>query len=296
MTTDRAARPVGAAVVLAAALLWCYWPTLAVMAERWNASPEYSHGWLVPAFAGVLLWVRRDRLAGQRLKPSKAGLAFLAAAFAIRMVAVAVNFDYADGLSLLVAAAGVVLLAGGWRALAWAWPGVLFLVFMVPLPYRVETAFAASLQRVAAFASTHALQTLGVPAVNEGNVIVLDRVRMGVAEACSGLSMLMVFLALATAVAVLVRRPLLDRVVVLLSAVPVALVANVTRITATGVMHQTVGSKWADLVFHDLAGWLMMPFALGVLAAELWLLSVVLVEVPAAAVWRGVPRGVRAAG
>src|SRR4051812_37074500 len=53
--------PILAAVVLASALLWASWPVLRALAERWSDDPRYAHGYLVPAFAGVLLWLRRDR-------------------------------------------------------------------------------------------------------------------------------------------------------------------------------------------------------------------------------------------
>src|SRR5207248_10184819 len=98
-----------------------------------------------------------------------------------------------------------------------------------------------------------------------------------VEEACSGLSMLIVFFALATALALMVRRPLLDRVVVVASAVLIALVANVTRITSTGMLMQAGWSRQANLVFHDLAGWLMMAQALALLGAEMWVLGRLLI-------------------
>src|SRR5206468_3303453 len=97
-------------------------------------------------------------------------------------------FDWLAAMALLPCVAGLVLLAAGWRALRWAWPAILFLGFMVPLPHRVEVALAHPLQRVATAASTYALQTLGFVAFSEGNVIRLGQVRIGVVEACSGLS------------------------------------------------------------------------------------------------------------
>jgi hypothetical protein len=69
-----------------------------------------------------------------------------------------------------------------------------------------------------------------------------------------------------------------QKIVIVSSAVPIALVVNVLRITATGVLFETVGSEWAKAVFHDLAGWLMMPAALVLLGLELKLLSHLLVE------------------
>ena len=85
--------------------------------------------------------------------------------------------------------------------------------------------------------------------------------------------MLMIFVALSTAMAIVVRRPWWERLLIVLSAIPVAVLSNVVRITVTGLMHEWVGREMADLVFHDLAGWLMMPFALAVLWTELWLLE-----------------------
>jgi exosortase len=148
---------------------------------------------------------------------------------------------------------------------------------MVPLPFRLEGAMSHPLQRAGTLASTYALQTLGLPAIAEGNVIHIDDVSIGVVEACSGLGMLFTFVAMSAGVALLIRRPALDRVVILLSAAPIAVAVNVLRIATTGVLHKVAGHELADRVFHDLAGWLMMPAALGLMAAELWLLSRLLI-------------------
>src|SRR5262249_29529229 len=114
---------------------------------------------------------------------------------------------------------------------------------------------------------------MGFFAWAEGNVIVLENIHLGVIEACNGLTMLLTFFALATGLALLLQRQLSDRIVVIIGAVPVGLAANVARITATAVLHVKVGSDLANAVFHDWAGWLMMPLALGLLWIELWILS-----------------------
>jgi exosortase len=163
--------------------------------------------------------------------------------------------------------------------LRWSWPAIAFLAFMVPLPYRLEVALAHPLQRVATKASNYSLQTLGLPAVAEGNVIFMNESQIGVVEACSGLSMLMIFFALSTALTFVVDRPWWQKLLLVLSAIPIALIANITRITVTGVMHETVGHELANLVFHDLAGWLMMPFALILMWIELQIFARLFVEV-----------------
>jgi exosortase len=181
-------------------------------------------------------------------------------------------FTWLEGVSLLPCLAGLCLLLGGGRVLKWVWPGIVFLFFMLPLPFRLETSLAQPLQRLATEASTIALVLLGYPATAEGNIISLYENKIGVAEACGGLSMLLTFVALAAACALVIDRPLVDKIVILLSAVPIALCANVVRITLTGVLYEAVDGDVARLFFHDLAGWFMMAFAV----AQFWIILKVL--------------------
>ena len=159
-------------------------------------------------------------------------------------------------------------------------PAVAFLVFMIPLPYRVEYLLGGPLQNLATASSAYALQTMGLPAVTEGNVIHINEAKIGVVEACNGLGMLVMFFAFATAAAFVIPRPA-DKAVILLSAVPISLVANVSRITLAGFLHAKVGGEVADHFYHDMAGLLMMPLALAMLWGELFVLSRLLVEAPA---------------
>ena len=187
-------------------------------------------------------------------------------------------YDWFDFFSVIPVLAGICLLLAGWHALAWSWPAIVFLVFMIPMPFRLETAMAQPLQQIATRLSTYALQTLGLPALAEGHTIHLEEFRIGVVEACSGLRMLMVFFALATGVAIVIDRPLWERVVLLASAIPIALVSNVVRITITGALYGMGMGSAADIFFHDVAGWFMMPLALGLLGLELWILSHLFLE------------------
>ncbi len=263
-----------------AALVWSYWPTLSALAERWSIDPQYSHGFIVPVVAAGLIWHRRELLAGRELSPSWVGLPLIVLGVAMRLAGSRFYFEALDWLSLLPSAAGVCLLLGGRNAWRCAWPGIVFLSFMLPLPYRVETMLAGPLQSVATMASTFTLQTIGFPAVAEGNLIRIGETTIGVAEACSGLRMLVVFFAVSTAVAIVIDRTIWERGLIVVSAVPIAVFCNVVRISLTGVLFETVGSAWAKLVFHDFAGWLMMILALIALRIELWLLSSILIEPP----------------
>jgi exosortase len=270
-------------LLLGPLVLWAYWDSLGEMADKWLYKPEYFHGFLVVVFAPVLLWLRRERLANVTARPNWWGVPLLALGTLLHVGGAYVYFDWLAMVSLVPTLAGLCLTLAGGGALRWAWPAIAFLGFMFPLPYRLEVMLGQPLQRLATMGSTYALQTLGFSAVAEGNIIQLEDMQIGVVQACSGLGMLLMFFALATGVVLVTRRRALDNVVIVLSALPIALAANLVRITATGVLYVTAGKEVGDLVFHELAGWLMMPLALIMLWAELWLLSRLLVERPAPA-------------
>jgi exosortase len=282
----------GIAAALGLLLLWSYWPVLCAIAARWSHDQMYSHGYLVPAFSLWLLW-KGLRQAGPNATLAESsgtwwGLAFLLPAIGLHLLGAYVFMEWLSEASLLIALVGLCLCVGGWRFLRVAGPAIGFLVFMLPLPYRVEVALALPLRHLATVASTYLLEMVGVTATAEGNIIVLNNGALGVAEACNGLGMLVTFFAIATAVAIVLDRPLLDRLVVVASAVPVALAANVVRITVTGVLYETIGAWVATVVYHDLAGYIiLMPVAFGLIWLELKVLSRLLVA-PLAPVQPGI--------
>lgn len=272
-------------VALTAAFFVSHWATLANMADRWSSDPQYSHGFIVPVFALVVLWSRRSMLTNVVWEPAWVGGLLMGIGFALRYIAIPSDIEPLDVLSLLPTLFGMTLLVGGWSVLNWSWPGLAFLGFMMPLPFSAEMALSQPLRRIATEMSTYALQTLGCPALAEGNIIYIEQIPLGVEQACSGLGMLMTFFALATALAMIVDASTTDRLVLVASAIPIAILANVIRITATGFAYHLGGrdSQLAQLIYHDLAGWLMMPLALAMLWLELQLLRRLFIEVAEAA-------------
>jgi len=264
--------------LIAAVIAYTFWPTLDELAQKWFHDAGYSHGILVPFFAGYLLWARREMMDGSSRADLAVGAGLLLIAAVCRVIGAMFVFTWIDALALLPALAGVAALLGGRTALLWSWPAIAYLFFMIPPPYQVELALGAPLQRIATIGSAFALQILGQPAVPEGNTIMLNDVQLGIVEACSGLRMLVTFFAFSTGVAILLRKPWLERMCIVLSAIPIALVTNIIRITATGIMYQT-NPEFAHRFFHDLAGWFMMPICLAFLGAELWIMNRLIIEV-----------------
>ncbi|MFQ3594153.1 MAG: exosortase/archaeosortase family protein [Gemmataceae bacterium] len=266
--------------VCSLAMAWTFWPTLTELVHTWNTNQQYGHGWLVPIFAIYLLYHRREKLDTTALRPSGWGLVLLAGGLGLRLTSTYLYLHSFEQVSLIPCIAGVWLLLGGWAAIRWAWPSLLFLVFMIPLPFSIATALAGPLQSLATLSATFLMQTMGLPAISEGNVILINEHQIGIVEACSGLRMLVVFFALSTGVVLVSKRHWIDRTILFLSAVPIALLSNLVRITATGILYSLGMSETANHFFHDLAGWIMMPLALSMLWVELRLLDALFVDKP----------------
>ena len=220
---------------LSGIVLYAYWNTLSSIAGAWS-SAQYSHGWIIPLIAAGLLWLRREQFVKVPAWHQWVGAGIIIAATAVRLVGARYTTFSLENVSFIVCLMGVFILVGGLPTLRWAGPAIAFLVFMLPLPDKVQDSLTNPLQRVATYASTYSLVTMGVDARQEGNKILLgfNESPMNVADQCSGLRMLTIFSGLAVAMALISRdRPWWERLAVIVSAVPIAILVNVVRITLT---------------------------------------------------------------
>lgn len=169
-----------------------------------------------------------------------------------------------------------------WSAVRWAAPSLAMLLLALPLPNAVENEVSWQLRKVATGASLGVFRALGIPSRSETPMMLdVGSVQLQVQEACSGLSMLLAFVALTAAIALLCppTRRLTDRWVVFASSIPIAVVCNIVRIVASGLVLLAGWREAFNFIVHDLAGWAMMPLALGLVWAEFWLIDWLLIPV-----------------
>jgi exosortase len=269
-------------ILIAAVIIAANLSTLVHLAGRWSREPDYSHGFLVPLISGFLLWQRRG-LIPSTAKPARGrwlGVVLLVGSAILRLWAIYFDFILFEAVAFVACLAGAAVLIGGFGALRWAWPSIMFLLFMIPLPGALSGRLSGPLQHLATVCSTYVLQTLGVPAIATGNVIWLSHGTIGVVEACNGLRMLMMFGAATTAAVLVLKIPNWQKICLLVSAPGIAVASNIFRIAVTGLAQEFAGQHLADTIFHDLAGWIMMPLAMLLLGLEVVLLSKLFPKVP----------------
>ena len=255
----------GAAAAVLLALV--FWRNLIHFGLSWATDENYSHGFLVP-----LISLYFANQAASRPGPARSeggaglGTALLVGALLVKLGTVVVSVGTLGDLALVAAIAGICTLLGGTEAL-WRYGFAIgFLLFMIPMPVALYALIASPLQLAVSRLASVLLNATGVPILTEGNMMTLPGgVQMFVAEACSGMRQLTGFLALTAAVAHLSGRPLWYRGGVVLSAVPVAMTANVARVVLTGYIMYYVSPTYASGTFHTLEGLLMLGFGLALL-------------------------------
>ena len=262
-----------AAGLLLVAFLWSYRPGLVNLWNTWQRSDEYSSGLLVPFLAVYVLWSRRYDLAQCRITPSIWGLFAFVAAQAIRLFGLFFMYSSAERLSIALSIAALVLLLFGWQFLRRVSTVLLFLCLMLPWPNRIQAAVALPLQSWATSSSVFCLEVMGYEVIQEGNIIHIGQATVAVAEACNGLRMVTAFFVISGLVVLLVRRAWWEKLIVLTSSLPIALLCNTARLTITAIAFTVLSGEYWEKIFHDFGGYAMMPLALAGVVAELWLLA-----------------------
>lgn len=224
------------------------------MVQWWYQDDNYSHGFIVPLIAGYFLYCRREELLNTTVEPWWPGLLVLLAGL-FQLLAGWLAWEYFTmRSSLITVIAGILLFLLGRRPFLILLLPVAYLLFMVPIPYIVYDAFAFPLKMFVTKVSVAFLQSIGVIVMREGNILMFPSTTLEVADACSGIRSIMSLLALSVAYGFFLRVSPLKRLIIALSAFPIAIVTNALRVIVTGILAQWWGSKAAEGFFHEFAG------------------------------------------
>ncbi|MBZ5700331.1 MAG: exosortase/archaeosortase family protein [Acidobacteriia bacterium] len=261
--------------VLAALVVFLYYRILAGLVAQWLQDPNYSHGFFIPFFCAWVIWREREHLAKAPAKGSWTGLLVILGALSILVLGVLGAENFLSRTSLLFLLAGLVIYFRGWGLFrAWLFPWVI-LFLMIPLPAIIFNQIALPLQFQASGLASGLLSLAGIPVLREGNVIHLPSLTLDVVEACSGLRSLVSLLTLAVIYAYLFEPRLVRRALLILSAVPIAVLANGFRIMGSGILGEYWSPEKAEGFFHMFSGLLIFCVSFSLLllfhAAVSWL-------------------------
>jgi EpsI family protein len=246
---------IGGGVLLAAATLLVFREPLIAMVNRWDISPMYSHGYIVPLVSAYLLWVRSADFDRTPMAPARgAGGAVLFASLAALAIGKVNAIQVLEQLAFISALAGIILFLFGRRYLLLSTPAIGYLLFMVPIWDVFTEPLHPPFQENSARLGVAMMRAIGVPVFKDGTVITLPNITIEVARECSGVNYLVAVLALALPMAFLRLRGAWRRIALVISALVVAALANGLRVALIGSLaYWEVGSPLHG-PFHVLHG------------------------------------------
>ena len=273
-TLVQLARPgVGLLLVLLILSGMFFLPGVDALLEAWQL-PEYSHGPLIPVLSG-LLFLRQLKTVPVHDGPINdrwIGVAVVALAIVVATLGRLSNIDDLVAYGLIIWTGGVLLISFGWKTGKHFWPGVLHLVYMLPLPGVVYYKMTTVLQFISSELGVWFLQLMAIPVYLDGNIIDLGVLKLHVAEACSGLRYLFPILSFSYVFAVLYRGPMWHKALLLIAAAPITIFMNSVRIAVAGVLVQYFGNEWLEGFSHFFEGWVIFALCIAMLFGLAWLL------------------------
>jgi exosortase D (VPLPA-CTERM-specific) len=269
-------------LLLVAALLFLYAPALKLLVQTWWTDDNYSHGLLIPFLIGFLVWFEKDELGKPEKRPAfLAGGAICLAAMFFLLVGILGAELFTQRFSLLLMLAGITIYFFGWQILKKLVVPFALLALAIPIPTILFNKIAFPLQLLATDLAVWGIRLFGIPAAKFGNVIELlprgasQSIWLEVVEACSGIRSLMTLVTLALVYAYFTSRrrnfaslksfDLWRAAILMFAALPIAVLTNGARLTATGILAYYYGSETAQGFLHGASGWIVYVAALLVL-------------------------------
>jgi exosortase len=245
-------------------ILVCYAPAVRSLVGDWMHDDDMGHGFFVPAVAGYIIWQQKDELKKIPPRTNWWGLLIVLLGAVQSIVATLGVEHFLSRSALIVTLTGAVLLLGGTplvRKLAFP---LFLLCFMVPLPTLIFNSITFPLQIIASQLADAALKVLDIPVLREGNILELPNQRLSVVEACSGIRSLLSLTFLSLVYGYFFEKKMWIRVSLFIATVPIAIIANGSRVTITGILTQ-IKPEFAEGFFHESTGWVIFMIALGIL-------------------------------
>lgn len=266
----RAPAPV---IVAGLAFLACFARPMATLGRDWLTDPEAGHGLLL---FPVAIWIAWKAGVRPEARPQRAlGLTVLVLSVLLRYLSGLAAELFTMRMSLIGATIGLVIYAWGVRQVLRWWLPLILIVLSVPLPVVVMASLALPLQLIASKWGAAMLAIRHVPVRLAGNVIQLPGRNLFVTEACSGLRSLTALIALGLLAGGLWLKLPWNRVILVLLAVPVAMVLNAVRVFLTGFLSYYVDPRLAEGFLHLTEGWAIFVVAFAILGGFALVLAAV---------------------
>jgi exosortase D (VPLPA-CTERM-specific) len=248
-------------VALLMCLLFAFALPIQWLFSFWLNSQDYSHGIFIPIIIGYICWQKRADMAGMIRGTHWSGVLFVLLSVLLFSVALLADIEVVKNYALIVALAGFLVVVGGYRMLKQNLFLLLLLLSVIPVPYLLQATLTAQLQLMSSQIGVAIIRLWDIPVLLEGNVIDLGSYKLLVEEACSGLRYLFPLFSMGMIIAYFFRGPMWQRILLVISTIPITVAMNSFRIGATGILVNSMGIGVAEGFLHDFEGWIVFMAA-----------------------------------
>lgn len=228
---------------------------------HWSHVSNYSHGPLIPLIALGLVWWKHHELMAAPVKQMPRGACLVALAMLVYYLGVKGGQERVIVISFILLLYGLVLTFSGREVFRVLFFPISFLWLMIPLNF-LDQAVGFPLRMLVAEASTALLNWLGIETVRTGTAIYSSVFRFDVADPCSGIRSLMALSTVTAAYAYVTQREQWKRWVLFLSAMPLAVLGNMARVTSIALVAHVYGQELAAKTYHEYSGYIVFGVAL----------------------------------
>jgi len=250
-----------------------YYPVITKLVSDWGIDDNYSHGYLIPFITGYMIWSIRKDLKKIEPTPNNLGLILLIPGLCQLLVARVGSERFLQCTSMLLVLFGLSLFLMGKKFTKKVSFPIAYLFFMIPIPAIIWDKIAFPMKLFASYLAVKVIGMIGIPIFREGNILHLANTTLEVADACSGLRSLTSLLALSAALVFFTEHSRFKKWLLFLSAVPIAILTNIIRLTVTAGLASRYGEKVAQGFLHEFSGWLIFLLGLAMLMGVNALLS-----------------------
>jgi exosortase len=240
--------------IISGFVIFLYYPELRFMIHTWLNDYHYSHGFLIPLISGYIIWRNLEALRTSPAIPDFRGFFIFLVGISLLVVGYAAFESSIRRYSLIITIMGLIYFLLGKQISKILLFPVGYLIFMIPMPYIFFKSMAVHLRFISTKVTYTFSEFLGIPIIQDSAILFLPNVTLEVADGCTGIQSIIAVMAMAVLFAYFTQRSLTSKIILVVLAIPLAVIGNMFRLVITVYLAYHYGECVVKGAVHQAQG------------------------------------------